>query len=125
MPPGGAVQVGESLPEAVRREVREETGQLVDVHQLLSIHEFIQPPFHALEYYFKATISNQPQAEALKMDSKDHRVQEIRWVSQKDFTNYPIEPSYLHTLITKLLAAKLPEDPYPLFHQTRISDLPE
>jgi len=50
--PGGGVEVGESLNEAVQREFIEETGLTIEVGELLLINELIQAPFHAIEFYF-------------------------------------------------------------------------
>ena len=53
MPPGGEVEFGESLHEALQREFPEETGVEVEVSRLLHIEELIERPFHAVECYFE------------------------------------------------------------------------
>jgi len=60
MPPGGEVRPGESLEEALRREVHEETGLKVDPVRLALVHQFVEPPWHAIEFYF---FCNGPQTE--------------------------------------------------------------
>jgi 8-oxo-dGTP diphosphatase len=46
--PGGGVEVGETLHEAVRREVREETCAEVTVGPLVLVHEYIPAQHHDL-----------------------------------------------------------------------------
>lgn len=51
MPPGGEVEPGEPIVEGMKREVREETGLSVEPLRLSLVHEFIEPPYHTIEFY--------------------------------------------------------------------------
>jgi 8-oxo-dGTP diphosphatase len=51
-PPGGGLELGERLEDALVREFIEETGLQVEPQRLFYISEFVQPPFHAVEFYF-------------------------------------------------------------------------
>lgn len=65
--PGGGLEAGEDPEDAVRREVREETGYTVHIEELLGIHSRVIPagrrvkkadaPLHTLRIVYRAKIS--------------------------------------------------------------------
>ena len=52
-PPGGGMHFGENTETNLIREFKEETGLTVKVEQFLFTHEFLHPPLHAIELFFK------------------------------------------------------------------------
>jgi len=97
MPPGGGIQFGEPAKEALIREVKEETGLIVEPTRLIWVHEFLEDPFHAIEFYFECSIAGG----ALKLGedpehaSNDQILLDLRFIPFKETASLPLYPSFL------------------------------
>jgi 8-oxo-dGTP diphosphatase len=56
-PPGGGLETGETLENALVREFLEETGLNILPGRFLFGCELLRPPLHALELFFEATVT--------------------------------------------------------------------
>ncbi len=52
-PPGGGVEFGETVENALIREFKEETSLDIEPGNFLFLNEFIEPPLHAVELYYE------------------------------------------------------------------------
>lgn len=52
-PPGGGMDFGYSAEENLKREFCEETGLIIDIEEFLFVHEYLNPPLHAIELIFR------------------------------------------------------------------------
>jgi 8-oxo-dGTP diphosphatase len=59
-PPGGAVEFGETMETALKREFVEECQSEITVEGFLFGGEFVRPPLHAVELYFQVKLLNMP-----------------------------------------------------------------
>lgn len=65
-PPGGGVEFGEGLSDALVREVREETGVDVEVGPVRYALDFVRPPLHAVSFYLSCR-ANRPALDAARL----------------------------------------------------------
>lgn len=54
-PPGGGLEFGETIEEALKREFLEETGLVIAITGFAFGCEFIRNPLHAVELFFQVT----------------------------------------------------------------------
>lgn len=93
--PGGGVERHQALPEALMREVREETGLVVAVGEPCLVNEFHDPagPFHQVDIYFRCTIrGGDPEADWVDPEGVvSHRL----WVTRQELGQIRVKPDSL------------------------------
>lgn len=87
--PGGGVEMGETLTDAARREVREETGYDVEVGRLILVCESLEPGGrHLVNLVFAGRIT----AGELR-PGRDHRLVDARWSPVADLPALEMYPA--------------------------------
>jgi ADP-ribose pyrophosphatase YjhB (NUDIX family) len=100
VPPGGGVEVGEGLTEAVEREVREEAGLAVTAGPLLAARELQTDDGITLELYFGA----QPVPGTTPEAATEGR--DVRWVTPAELPSLPHFPEQLAALVKAAIAGE-------------------
>ncbi len=77
--PGGFVDIGESVEDAVVREMKEETSLDVEIVRLLGIYSDPRrdPRFHAVSAVFVCKAHGEPKAQSDAKEAKVYKLEEI------------------------------------------------
>jgi 8-oxo-dGTP diphosphatase len=89
--PGGRVEHNEYLVDALKREVREETGLDIEVKDLLGMFEVLGDPHYViLDYSAVPTTDSAPEA--------GDDVAEVRWVPLREVASLECTPRFVETM---------------------------
>jgi 8-oxo-dGTP diphosphatase len=83
--PGGKIDLGEPIKEAIQREVMEEVGLEVEVGDLIDVFEHVTPGddnYHFIIIYYRCHPTHQD------LNHNREEVEEARWVAQADLPGY-------------------------------------
>jgi len=96
--PGGGLEFGEGTRDCLKREFLEETGLIIEVSNYLFVHEFLDPPLHAMEHFFEvnriegiAVLGKDPE-----LSSTNQILADIRWMSLEEL--HSLQKNSLHRI---------------------------
>lgn len=89
--------MGESLEQALYREIYEETGLEIEKKQLLWIHEFIEEPYHAIEFYFRCEVTGGKLKKGIDPELQANRqmLLDLSFIPLKKTSELDIEPNFI------------------------------
>lgn len=80
-PPGGGLDFGEAAEQTLVREYKEETGLDIVVREFLFTNEFLAPPLHSIELFFRIEVTGGTMAKGKDPEMSDQRqiIQDLRY----------------------------------------------
>jgi nucleoside triphosphatase len=99
--PGGHIELGERAEDAIKREVREETGLDVEPVKLLLVQQAIYPKdYHKREHFVFMDYVCKTRSSEVKLDGRE--LQEYVWVKPEDALKLDME-EYTRSFVVKYL----------------------
>lgn len=116
--PGGGVEFGEKLEQALKREVKEETLLDVEIKKLQFVHEYYQNDHHAVEFYFHCTSSGEEPEVGKDPEhvSSDQALTDVRYISLNNLNHYDLFPVFIKEELPLLAVRQKPVKFYSTWH---------
>lgn len=99
--PGGHIELGERAEDAIKREVKEETGLDVEPIKLLLVQQAIYPKdYHKHEHFLFMDYICHAKSSQVKLDGRE--LQDYLWINPQDALKLELE-EYTRNFVNKYL----------------------
>ena len=90
-PPGGGIEFGQSIASTLVREFGEETGLRIKVGEFQFACEFIHPPFHAVELFFRVSVTGGSLSRGSdpEMSETDQLIKDVKYLTDVELGGVP------------------------------------
>lgn len=90
--PGGGVDFGQTMEEALKNEFLEETGLFIRVKRLICVCEFVQLPLHAIELFFEVEVQGGELIKGIdpEMPMEHQIIEEVKFLEFAEILKLPI-----------------------------------
>ena len=95
-PPGGGVEFGETIEEALRREYWEEASLEIAVNEFLAVYEYIKRPLHAVELFYKVIIKKGNLKTGVDPETGNSVLKEVKWMGVDEIRKLNIKEIHQH-----------------------------
>ena len=94
--PGGGMMYGEDAKENLKREFLEETGLVIVVGEYLFVHEFLDPPLHAIELFFEVRQTSGKLGIGIdpELETDQQIIKEVRFLSMEEIKKIPSDEKH-------------------------------
>lgn len=103
-PPGGGVEFGESIADALKREFLEETGLEVKIGKLIDTSEYINAPYHAVEFFHEVHQVNGNVVTGKDPELTEQIILEVKFVPFEELAQLPAAQK--HPIISKVISSQ-------------------
>jgi 8-oxo-dGTP diphosphatase len=95
LPPGGSLQFGESIEQAIAREVLEESNLKIQLSDFYTLTEYIKAPLHAVELFYICKIMDGNAQLGIDPELENEQIlEEIAWLGIAEIEKIPADAKH-------------------------------